>query len=214
MADPRWYYDARTGTIAQYPIAPDPGNWYRLIYHGGENHDPGDQVGETLAQGEYPLVTPHPPEMLRDMDPHEKLNIMQQLQRKDYEDPGRVFETNSQYAPGMQGRPAMPPTSVAPPWRPFDQEGINEKFGQQALTGDDHLKFRNQALLALEQLRQKMVQSGSAEEAQRLYQQMPDFVRQLGGDPAQFKQPMPDYSGLRQDNLEQFRQPMPDQSRQ
>lgn len=146
MADPRWYYDARTGTIAQYPAAPDPGNWYRLIpYEDSPDSDPGRDVHETLMQGEYPLVTYQHPEALQQMAPQELMEHMQYLQRRDYEDPGKVFEANPEFVPGSPDRPAgAPPTSQAPPSRDFDRTA---RIRADMLQGITQLRAKQREIL-------------------------------------------------------------------
>src|SRR5262245_35809063 len=125
MAGENFYYDARTGTMAPYAAAPDPGNWYRLIptpnpygFH--------PQARDVLQQGEYPLFVP--PDFRDQASPlmnRQYSDMLESLRRYQYEDPGWIFESHPEWAPQAPSRPAYPPSSQAPPWRPFDNRAAD-----------------------------------------------------------------------------------------
>lgn len=107
--DKHLYFNAVDGRVEGHHQAPDAAYWYRLV---------GNSEEATLSfqQGEYPLVVADKDLQL---PKGERNQLLDQLRRTQYEDPGWLFEQNPDYEPGSPTRPAdAPPTSNAPGNRP------------------------------------------------------------------------------------------------
>lgn len=122
----RLYLHSTTGEISAHKKAPDPGVYYRLV--GGD-----DEAHQSFQEGEYPLIVG---DKDLKMPRGERWQRLEDLRRKQYEDPGYLFEMYPEFEPGNPARPSTaPPTSQAPPYRPNDIPDMPQDYGQGASLG-------------------------------------------------------------------------------